>query len=62
MITYDVGAIIIFTLQMGKSRHKNEPFAQTHIASKWVSQDLISKILRNLSWDHTHIHYFLIKY
>ena len=40
---------------MGKLRRKNEKYAQSHTASKWLNQDLNPKILRNFSQDHRDI-------
>lgn len=48
--------MIVFILQMGKLRHKNEQLiAQCHIASKWLSKDLNTKILKkNFAQDHSY--------
>lgn len=52
--------MIVFILQMGKLRHKNEHFAQCHIASKWLSKDLKTEILKNFAQECTY--YLFNKY
>ena len=57
--------MIVFILQMGKLRHKNEQLiAQCHIASKWLSKDLNTKILKKKKTlpRTTYIHYLFNKY
>ena len=46
---------------MGKLTDKNEQFAQCHKASKWLSQDLNPKILRNFAQDHTYLLFIHVK-